>query len=95
MQVPLSQVAHRDSQFELHDYRTTSTRPVARFGFHTLQLQGRYTKGDVKFRDGSCTFMSGSRDGCLRLWDLRNTKGCTQEVSLNEYLTNAHNLTVL
>lgn len=74
------QVAHRDSQFELHDYREFIGRPALRFGFDCPQLQGRYNRGDVNLQHNACSFIFGGRDGRARLWDLRNTGKCTQEV---------------
>ncbi|KAI5120506.1 hypothetical protein M0805_000091 [Coniferiporia weirii] len=76
----LLEVAHRDSQFELYDYRMHTGRPVQRFGYETSRLQGRYRRGDVDTRDGMNTFASGGRDGQLRLWDLRNCHKWKQEI---------------
>lgn len=73
-------VAHRDSQYELYDYRTFARRPVRRFGYVSPWVQGRYSRGDVRV-NGAVSFISGSRDGTLRLWDLRNVSRCMQEAS--------------
>jgi len=72
----LFEVAHRDSQFELHDYRTNIGRPSQRFGFLSPTTNGRYMKGDVK----GDMFVSGDRNGSIRLWDLRNPTTTLQEV---------------
>jgi WD40 repeat protein len=44
--------------------------PAQRFGFYTTDLHGRFIKGDT----WSHFFASGSRNGGVRLWDLRNIR---------------------
>ncbi|OSC99162.1 WD40 repeat-like protein [Trametes coccinea BRFM310] len=65
----LLEVAHRELQFEMRDYRLVPTTPVVRFGYHTAKVHGRYVTGAVSgtiFGSGG-----GEKDGCVRLWDLR------------------------
>ncbi|KAG0705476.1 WD40-repeat-containing domain protein [Suillus ampliporus] len=66
----LLEVGHRDLQFELRDHRMVPEHPAERFGFYTTELHGRFIKGDT----WSHFFASGSRNGCVRLWDLRNVR---------------------
>jgi WD40 repeat protein len=61
---------------------------VQRFGYETSQIHGRFIKGKlsrlVLFRKyvfehcvgdlRSNEFVCGSRDGCIRLWDVRSLK---------------------
>ncbi|KNZ74443.1 hypothetical protein J132_06955 [Termitomyces sp. J132] len=61
-------VAHRELQFEVRDHRLVPEHPVIRFGYTTDKVHGRYTKGAVSTQ----FFASGSKDGYVRLWDLRN-----------------------
>jgi len=65
------QVGHRDLQFELRDHRMVPEHPAQRFGFYTTDLHGRFIKGGT----WSHFFASGSRNGSVRLWDLRNIRG--------------------
>ncbi|KAI6134882.1 hypothetical protein EV401DRAFT_1901582 [Pisolithus croceorrhizus] len=67
----LLEVAHLDLQFEVHDHRMVPRCPVHRFGFATQVPPGRYMKGDT----WSHFFVSGDRDGRVRVWDLRNVSG--------------------
>lgn len=66
----LLEVGHRDLQFELRDHRMVPEHPAERFGFFTTELHGRFIKGDT----WSHFFASGSRNGDVRLWDLRNVR---------------------
>ncbi|KAG2146637.1 WD40-repeat-containing domain protein [Suillus clintonianus] len=66
----LLEVGHRDLQFELRDHRMVPEHPAERFGFYTTELHGRFIKGDT----WSHLFASGSRNGGVRLWDLRNVR---------------------
>ncbi|GJE84668.1 WD40 repeat-like protein [Phanerochaete sordida] len=63
----LFEVAHRELQFEMRDYRMVPERPVQRFGFNMEVLQGRHAKGDIK----DFYFACGDREGNVRLWDIR------------------------
>lgn len=65
----LLEVAHRELQFEVRDYRLVPEKPVQRFGYDAPKVHGRYARGDIN----ASTFACGDRDGCVRLWDLRNT----------------------
>ncbi|EKM59664.1 uncharacterized protein PHACADRAFT_205891 [Phanerochaete carnosa HHB-10118-sp] len=65
----LLEVAHRELQFEIRDYRLVPERPVQRFGFKTEHLQGRHTKGDVN----NFVFACGDREGNVYLWDVRKS----------------------
>lgn len=67
---PVMQVGHRDLQFELRDHRMVPEHPAQRFGFYTTDLHGRFIKGDT----WSHFFASGSRNGGVRLFDLRNVR---------------------
>ncbi|KAG2158853.1 uncharacterized protein EDB93DRAFT_1116712 [Suillus bovinus] len=73
----LLEVGHRDLQFELRDHRMVPEHPAERFGFFTTELHGRYIKGDT----WSHFFASGSRNGVVRLWDLRNVREQLASVS--------------
>lgn len=66
----LPQVGHRDLQFEIRDHRMVPEHPAERFGFFTTDLHGRFIKGDT----WSHFFASGSRNGGVRLWDLRSVR---------------------
>ncbi|KAI0637797.1 hypothetical protein C8Q77DRAFT_1087920 [Trametes polyzona] len=74
----LLELAHRELQFEIRDYRLVPTTPVVRFGYPSAKVHGRYVRGAVS----STTFASGGseKDGCVRLWDLRNTSQVMKEV---------------
>ncbi|KAJ7667819.1 WD40-repeat-containing domain protein [Mycena polygramma] len=81
----LLEIAHRELQFEVRDHRVVPTIPVQRFGYTTLQVHGRFMKGesavlyDSKRSSLSNCFASGDRGGSVRLWDLRNVdKPCAQ-----------------
>lgn len=39
------QVAHRELQYELRDYRLVPEKPVQRFGYETPHIHGRFIKG--------------------------------------------------
>lgn len=80
------QVAHRDSQFELHDYRAHFGRPSLRFGFITSAVNGRYMKGDIRGN----TFVSGDRNGLVRQWDVRKAIKPVQNVGLDVRLFVCH-----
>ncbi|KAG2058868.1 hypothetical protein BDR06DRAFT_950108 [Suillus hirtellus] len=73
----LLEVGHRDLQFELRDHRMVPEHPAERFGFFTTELHGRFIKGDT----WSHFFASGSRNGSVRLWDLRNVREQLASVS--------------
>ncbi|KAG1892660.1 WD40-repeat-containing domain protein [Suillus subluteus] len=73
----LLEVGHRDLQFELRDHRMVPEHPAERFGFFTTELHGRFIKGDTWSR----FFASGSRNGDVRLWDLRNVRKQLASVS--------------
>jgi len=74
----LFQVAHREYQFEIRDHRLVSEQPVQRFGFDSSNDKlGRFAKGDVN----SNLFAYGGKDGCVRIWDLRNVKDPLANVS--------------
>ncbi|KAG1780186.1 WD40-repeat-containing domain protein [Suillus placidus] len=73
----LLEVGHRDLQFELRDHRMVPEHPAERFGFFTTELHGRFIKGDT----WSHFFASGSRNGAVRLWDLRNVREQLASVS--------------
>ncbi|KAF8076199.1 WD40-repeat-containing domain protein [Lyophyllum atratum] len=64
----LLEVAHRELQFEVRDHRLVPEYPVLRFGYNTDKVHGRFIKGATS----STLFACGSRDGNVRLWDLRN-----------------------
>lgn len=66
----LLEVGHRDLQFEIRDHRMVPEHPAERFGFFTTELHGRFIKGDT----WSHFFASGSRNGGVRLWDLRSVR---------------------
>ncbi|KAG6832971.1 hypothetical protein H0H92_004855 [Tricholoma furcatifolium] len=66
----LLEVAHRELQFEVRDHRLIPQHPVLRFGYSTDKVHGRFIKGAAT----SEMFACGSRDGSIRLWDMRNTK---------------------
>lgn len=73
----LLEVGHRDLQFELRDHRMVPEHPAECFGFFTTELHGRFIKGDT----WSHFFASGSRNGGVRLWDLRNAREQLASVS--------------
>jgi hypothetical protein len=73
----LLEVGHRDLQFELRDHRMVPEHPAERFGFFTTELHGRFIKGDT----WSHFFASGSRNGDVRLWDLRSVRKQLASVS--------------
>ncbi|GLB33619.1 putative WD40 repeats containing protein [Lyophyllum shimeji] len=66
----LLEVAHRELQFEVRDHRLVPECPVLRFGYNTDKVHGRFIKGATS----SDLFACGSRDGSVRLWDLRNVE---------------------
>ncbi|KIY72928.1 WD40 repeat-like protein [Cylindrobasidium torrendii FP15055 ss-10] len=66
----LLEVAHRDQQYEIRDYRTPE-RPVSRFGYDCQQSAGRFIRGASLVK--SSLFACGDRQGRVRLWDMRNT----------------------
>ncbi|KAG6837933.1 hypothetical protein H0H93_008327 [Arthromyces matolae] len=72
----LLEVAHRELQFEVRDHRRVPEKPVLRFGYNTHSVHGRYIKGATK----STLFACGSRNGFVRLWDLRNVESVASKV---------------
>ncbi|THH17631.1 hypothetical protein EW146_g3225 [Bondarzewia mesenterica] len=72
----LLEVAHRELQFELRDYRMVPQTSVQRFGYEISKLHGRFIRGDVNAYQFAC----GGRDGCVRLWDVRNPKAQLENV---------------
>jgi len=87
-------VAHRELQFELRDHRLISQLAVQRFGYPSSRFHGRFIKGepddlhlepftinallgDLRSNEFAC----GGRDGCVRLWDMRNLKDPSTTVS--------------
>ncbi|KAI9067557.1 WD40 repeat-like protein [Trametes sanguinea] len=74
----LLEVAHRELQFELRDYRLVPTTPVVRFGYPTAKVHGRYVRGAV--RENLFGSGGGEKDGCIRLWDLRKPSEVMQTV---------------
>ncbi|KAI0663039.1 WD40-repeat-containing domain protein [Cubamyces menziesii] len=74
----LLEVAHRELQFEVRDYRLVPIAPVVRFGYRSSKVHGRYVRGAVEnhlFASGG-----GEKDGCVRLWDLRKPSEILQTV---------------
>ncbi|KAJ7591225.1 WD40-repeat-containing domain protein [Mycena floridula] len=70
------EVAHRELQVEIRDYRSVPVRPVQRFGFESAQLSGRFLKGSSLVSEN--LFACGDRNGKIRVWDLRNVASpCT------------------
>ncbi|KAJ7276249.1 WD40-repeat-containing domain protein [Mycena haematopus] len=86
----LLEVAHREQQFEVRDHRYVSTIPVQRFGYTTPQVHGRFMKGKSICSSMSSCFASGDRDGCVRLWDLRNVEKPCAEVKCFNGLKISH-----
>ncbi|KAI0921579.1 hypothetical protein AcW2_006504 [Taiwanofungus camphoratus] len=72
----LMEVAHRELQFEIRDHRLVPEKPVQRFGYSTIKLRGRYSKGDTKYGMFAC----GDGDGSVRVWDLRKVTDNVQIV---------------
>ncbi|KAK0191411.1 WD40-repeat-containing domain protein [Armillaria mellea] len=75
----LTEVAHRDLQFELRDHRLAPEIPVQRFGHAAAQVNGRYIRGASLPSGG--LFACGDRDGTVRLWDLRRSNKVINEIS--------------
>ncbi|PBK73077.1 hypothetical protein ARMSODRAFT_932177 [Armillaria solidipes] len=75
----LTEVAHRDLQFELRDHRLALEIPVQRFGHASAQVNGRYIRGASLPSGG--LFACGDRDGTVRLWDLRRSNKVIKEIS--------------
>ncbi|KAK0467936.1 WD40-repeat-containing domain protein [Desarmillaria tabescens] len=75
----LTEVAHRDLQFELRDHRVVPEIPVQRFGHSCAQVNGRYIRGASLPSGG--LFACGDRDGTVRLWDLRRSNKVIKEIS--------------
>ncbi|KAK0205634.1 WD40-repeat-containing domain protein [Armillaria fumosa] len=75
----LTEVAHRDLQFELRDHRLAPEIPVQRFGHASTQVNGRYIKGTSLPLKG--VFACGDREGAVRLWDLRHSNKVIKEIS--------------
>ncbi|KAI0334777.1 hypothetical protein GY45DRAFT_1343146 [Cubamyces sp. BRFM 1775] len=74
----LLEVAHRELQFEIRDYRLVPIAPVVRFGYRSSKVHGRYVRGAAEnhiFASGG-----GEKDGCVRLWDLRKPSDILQTV---------------
>ncbi|RDB23222.1 WD repeat-containing protein 48 [Hypsizygus marmoreus] len=76
----LLEVAHRDLQFEVRDHRLIPESPVQKFGYISDKVHGRFIKGDT----WSQLFACGSRDGTVRLWDLRNVKALPAMIACRE-----------
>lgn len=75
----LTEVAHRDLQFELRDHRLAPEIPVQRFGHASTQVNGRYIRGASLPSEG--LFACGDREGTVRLWDLRHSNKVVKEIS--------------
>ncbi|SJL01498.1 uncharacterized protein ARMOST_04820 [Armillaria ostoyae] len=76
----LTEVAHRDLQFELRDHRLAPEVPVQRFGHACAQVNGRYIRGASLPSGG--LFACGDRDGTVRLWDLRRSNKVIKEAHI-------------
>ncbi|KAK0490552.1 WD40-repeat-containing domain protein [Armillaria novae-zelandiae] len=88
----LTEVAHRDLQFELRDHRLAPEIPVQRFGHASAQVNGRYIRG-VLLRaslPSGALFACGDREGTVRLWDLRRSNKVIKEITCSSGQKIAH-----
>ncbi|KAG7445870.1 WD40 repeat-like protein [Guyanagaster necrorhizus] len=74
----ITEVSHRDLQFEIRDHRLVPEIPVQRFGHACTQVSGRYVRGASLPSEG--LFACGDRDGTVRLWDLRRSNKVINEI---------------
>ncbi|KAI0030223.1 hypothetical protein K488DRAFT_54691, partial [Vararia minispora EC-137] len=72
----LLEVAHKELQYELRDYRLVPVAPVIRFGFDAACAQGRYARGALNAH----MFAAGGADGVVRVWDVRRCERPLQTV---------------
>lgn len=64
----------------MHDFRESGRSPL-RFGYKTNSgLQGRFPRGAMDNLSDTI-FVSGGKDGLIRIWDLRNTASPRQKVT--------------
>ncbi|TFY79640.1 hypothetical protein EWM64_g4379 [Hericium alpestre] len=61
----LLEVAHRELQFELRDYRVVPRNAVQRFGYHDPKVNGRFARGDLRENH----FVCGDNDGRMDIFD--------------------------
>ncbi|KAI1792923.1 hypothetical protein LXA43DRAFT_886707 [Ganoderma leucocontextum] len=74
----LLELAHREFQFEVRDYRLVPEALALRFGYSNAKVHGRYTRGAVGSHMFAC---GGNEDGCVRLWDLRKPSELLETVT--------------
>ncbi|KAH9943061.1 WD40-repeat-containing domain protein [Epithele typhae] len=67
----LLEIGHREFQFEVRDHRLAPVQPVLRFGYPSVKVHGRFTRGAVQGHRFACG--GSEKDGTVRVWDLRNT----------------------
>lgn len=98
------QTAHREHQFEIRDLRTRSTAETLTFGFPSENPRlSKFARGTpflnhfrVDLRNGSgdvarsTLFACGDLEGCVHIWDLRNVKRPSTQVSLHSPTISAH-----